>query len=126
MQYMAPEVTFKRPYALDKAYIFSAAITCWCVTHGSRPYDGVSDPVSAMQLVRKGLRPTVERGQGLSRVLEAGGGDVRRRPSARAFAARMAELLAQEKSSWRKTLLRTVKSSFGKAKTTTGPASASA
>eukprot|EP00961_Rhodomonas_salina_P265962 3595116-Rhodomonas_salina.1 len=113
MRYMAPEVTSKMPYALDKADVFSAAITCWCLTHGPRPYHEMADPVSAMRLVRKGLRPTVKRGPDLERVLSAAWGEPRRRPSARTFSAWMGELLAKEKSSWRKSLLRTVKSSFG-------------
>eukprot|EP00961_Rhodomonas_salina_P005398 72963-Rhodomonas_salina.1 len=58
LRYMAPEVTFKAAFDLEKADVYSAALTCWFMLFGRRPF-WEHEPRMALCVAAQGQRPQV-------------------------------------------------------------------
>jgi len=98
LRFMAPEVHSlkgKSSYALDKADIYSAAITMWCLLHGSCPFPAMHDSQSVPPAIRFGVRPFIKRDHwGMRHVLQQGWHeDPLQRPDALEIAAQTAQAL---------------------------------
>eukprot|EP00961_Rhodomonas_salina_P107326 1444918-Rhodomonas_salina.1 len=101
-RFMAPEVFGQEAaYSLAKADVYSAAVTCWCLIFGERPYAFVESHCTLMCIVRQGVRPVVPTKDGkLSALLHsAWDGNPLVRPTAEAMlqAVEKLEKRAEEK-----------------------------
>eukprot|EP00287_Rhodomonas_sp_CCMP768_P006883 CAMPEP_0196720364 /NCGR_PEP_ID=MMETSP1091-20130531/3156_1 /TAXON_ID=302021 /ORGANISM="Rhodomonas sp., Strain CCMP768" /LENGTH=365 /DNA_ID=CAMNT_0042061563 /DNA_START=75 /DNA_END=1172 /DNA_ORIENTATION=- len=73
LRYMAPEAHTDSSYDLERADVYSVAITMWCILHGRRPFHNVKETPLVVGLVSMGVRPTFTKDKfGLQKIVEAG------------------------------------------------------
>eukprot|EP00961_Rhodomonas_salina_P216829 2929317-Rhodomonas_salina.2 len=112
LRYMAPEVSQRKACDLAKSDVYSAALTCWSLIHGQRPFSNIIDASVALVLASQGLRPPTKQNQ-LGTVLAAAWNtDPAARPAADQLAAQFAALEKRKASSWGKKMLSKVTGSF--------------
>eukprot|EP00961_Rhodomonas_salina_P164753 2220028-Rhodomonas_salina.2 len=87
-RYMAPEVMSDQPYQLDRADVYSTALTCWTLIHGEPPFAQIADAEMAHLLAGQSHRPAVHpKLADVAMVLDhAWAADASKRPSAQELA----------------------------------------